>query len=315
MREDAFYNLFALRIRELLRESRVNPETLQEIRLRADRPLLLRCPDGEYAVRGDGTLTTDAAQGYRATRQELDESLEYIAGYSLYAFDEELKRGFLTVPGGHRVGVAGRLVMEGDRVQCIRHISFINVRLAHQLIGCADGVLPYLVEDGEICHSLIISPPGCGKTTLLRDLIRQISDGSRYAGGRCVGVVDERCELAGSYQGIPQNDLGARTDVLECGPKSAGMMMLLRSMSPQVMAVDEIGGPGDGDALEQVFHCGCKLIATVHGTSLEDIRRKPLLGRLVAERLFERYVVLGRGKAGQILGIYDGDGGSVIPCG
>jgi stage III sporulation protein AA len=158
-------------------------------------------------------------------------------------------------------------------------------------------------------HTLIISPPRCGKTTLLRDMIRQISDGNDYVKGCSVGVVDERSELAGSYQGIPQNQMGIRTDVLDGCPKAEGMLMLIRSMSPQVIAVDEIGAPDEVQAIKYAMHCGCKMIATVHGESLEEIRRKPLLEQMISEQCFERYVVLSnRRRVGKIANIYDKDG-------
>lgn len=308
MQERTFYELFSVRIRELLCQSALELEKLQEVRMRAGNPLLLRYGGCEYSLTGAGELTTDADCGYTVTREELGETLELISGYSLYAFDEELKQGFITVPGGHRVGVAGRIVMEGGRVQCIRHISFINIRLSHQILGCADAVMPYLSDHGELCHTLIVSPPGCGKTTLLRDMIRQISNGSPFIPAKTVGVVDERSELAGSYLGIPQNDLGIRTDVLDCCSKAEGMMMLLRSMAPQVIAVDEIGSREDGRALERVFHCGCKLLATVHGSSVEEMKRKPLLQKLVREHMFERYIVLCGQTAGRVKEIFDDRG-------
>lgn len=187
---------------------------------------------------------------------------------------------------------------DGDRIKNLQYISALNVRLSHEIRGCADGILPYLRKDGELCHTLIISPPKCGKTTLLRDLIRQISDGSPEFPGKNVGVVDERSELGGCYLGVPENDLGIRTDILDCCPKAEGMLMLLRSMSPEVIAVDEIGAAEDVHAIEYVIHCGCKLLATVHGASMEEIRRKPLLQKLLKEGIFERYLVLEQG--GQI---------------
>jgi len=245
-----------------------------------------------------------------------------VGRYSLYAYEDELRQGFLTLQGGHRVGVAGKIILEGDKVRGIKHISFINLRLSHQVKGCADPVMPFVYgRDGQVCHTLIISPPRCGKTTLLRDLIRQISDGGyEERPGFTVGVVDERSELAGCYQGIPANDVGVRTDVLDCCPKVDGMMMLIRSMSPDVVAVDEIGSLHEICAIDSVLRCGCKLLATVHGNSLEDVRRKPLLEKLLKEQVFERYVILGgrslgeAEKEGRIYQVLDEQGGLLYPC-
>lgn len=306
---EQFLQLFSGRIREILRKSEISEKKLQEVRLRVQQPLLILYEGQEYGMTPEGKLTKQAGNSYQIQREDLNETLECVSGYSLYAFDEEMKQGYITVQGGHRIGLAGKIVMEGDKIQCIRHISFLNVRLSHQICGCADKILPYVVEDGSVCDTLIISPPRCGKTTLLRDLIRQISNGFGEVPGRTVGVVDERSELGGSYQGIPQNDLGMRTDILDCCPKSEGMMMLLRSMAPQVIAVDEIGDAGDSRAIESVIHCGCRLLATVHGNSMEDIRRRPFVGELVRSHVFDRYVVLGKnGGAGTVHEIYDSRG-------
>ena len=243
------------------------------------------------------------------TRQDLKETLEYISGYSLYAYEDEIRQGYLSVQGGHRVGITGKVILDGECIRGMKYISCINVRLAHQVQGCADEVMPYIRSEKEICHTLIISPPRCGKTTLLRDVIRQISNGTDEIPGVTVGVVDERSELAGCYQGVPQNDLGMRTDVLDACPKAKGMQMLLRSMSPMVVAVDELGKKEDYKAVESVIHCGCKLVATAHGNSLEDVLRQPFFQKLKKMEVFERYIVLGKkGHAGSIEGIYDGTG-------
>lgn len=305
MRNDGFYTLLSAGLRDMLKKAAPEPEKLQEIRLRIGRPVLLQYDGREWALTAQGTLSGDAQQGYIVNGEELRGTMECISGYSLYAFDEEMRQGFMTVPGGHRIGVAGKIVMEGGNVRCIHHISCINIRLSHEIRGCADEVMPYVIHDGEVCHTLIISPPRCGKSTLLRDIIRQISDGGPLLPGRTVGVVDERSEIAGSYLGIPQNDVGKRTDVLDCCSKAEGMMMLLRSMSPQVIAVDEIGGSADREALETVFHCGCRLLATAHGSSVDDIKKSPLLRQMVQQHMFERYIILEAHPVGRVKEIFD----------
>lgn len=306
---EEFYLLFSGFMRNILLEAQLDLEQLQEVRMRVGRPVLLHYRDREYALTSGGTVTEDTTCGYLVKEQDMKEMLEAVSGYSMYAFDEELKQGYLTVPGGHRIGVAGKLIQENGRTVCIRHISFLNIRLSHQVKGCADFVMDYLEEEGSVCHTLIVSPPRCGKTTLLRDIIRQVSNGTGRMKGRTVGVVDERGELAGSYCGVPQNDLGIRTDVLEGCSKGEGMMMLLRSMSPQVIAVDELGSSADSNGVERVFHCGCKLIATVHGNSIEDISRIPLLRDMKEQRLFERYVVLdSQAGPGTVKDIFDSCG-------
>ncbi|MCI8888577.1 MAG: stage III sporulation protein AA [Hungatella sp.] len=308
-KKDQIIRIFARGIREIIRRVEVDFEEVQEIRLRAGGPLLMVYRGKEYYVTGGGSLGNHGGEAYIVTRDELRETMEYISNYSLYAFEEELRQGFITIQGGHRIGVAGRTVVEDQRVRSMKYISFINVRLSHQVRGCGDVVMPYIYEKNQVQHTLIVSPPRCGKTTLLRDMIRQLSTGGRGQKGVTVGVVDERSELGACYQGVPQNDLGVRTDILDCCPKAKGMMMLIRTMSPQVIAVDEIGSREDLEAVEYVMNCGCKLVATVHGGSVEDMRQKPILGDMVRGRMFERYIILNnRGQLGRVEEIVDGRG-------
>ena len=306
MTEQDITKLFPAQIRKALGQALFDRNKIYEIRLRVNAPLIVIYQGKEYFLTLEGELTREEAKAYHVQTEDLKEMLEYISGYSLYAFEEEIRQGFLTIVGGHRVGIAGKTILDGNKIKSLKYISYINLRLSHQIKGCASPILPYIIKNRQICHTLIISPPRCGKTTLLRDLIRQVSNGNRYMPGVSVGVVDERSEIAGSYQGIPQNDLGIRTDVLDCCPKAEGMMMLIRSMSPEVVAVDELGDYEDIHAIESVVHCGCKLFATVHGSSIEDMKRKPLLQRLMQEKIFERYIVLYKKDcAGQIKAIYD----------
>lgn len=309
--KDELLKIFSLKLREIFGSLQINYDDLQEIRLRINCPLIISYRNREYFVSENASLVTDPAQGVLITKNEIKETMEYISNYSLYAFEEEIRQGFITISGGHRIGITGKTIIQGNHIKGMKHISYINIRLAHQIKGCADKVMPYLIDEKMqgIFHTLIISPPKCGKTTLLRDIIRQISNGDSYIGGMNVGVVDERSEIGACYMGIPQNDLGIRTDILDCCPKAKGMMMLIRSMSPQVIAVDEIGSKEDLDAINHVINCGCKLIATVHGSSLEDVKSKPVLGELMENKVFERYIILSNMKRiGHIEEIYDAEG-------
>ena len=315
MTEQDITKLFPAQIRKALGQALFDRNKIYEIRLRVNAPLIVIYQGKEYFLTLEGELTREEAKAYHVQTEDLKEMLEYISGYSLYAFEEEIRQGFLTIVGGHRVGIAGKTILDGNKIKSLKYISYINLRLSHQIKGCAAPILPYVIKNKKICHTLIISPPRCGKTTLLRDLIRQVSNGSSYLDGVCVGVVDERSEIGGSYQGIPQNDLGIRTDILDCCPKAEGMMMLIRSMSPEVVAVDELGDYEDIHAIESVIHCGCRLFATVHGSSIEDIKRKPLLQRLMQEKIFERYIILHYEKrAGEVKAIFDERGTSLYDC-
>ncbi len=293
------------KLRDIVGKMKVDFLQIQEIRIRAGSPLMVVCEGKEYFVSEDGSLGRSWKNSYEITQNEVRETMEYISNYSLYAFEEELRQGFITIQGGHRVGVAGKIILEKEKIKNIRHISFLNIRLAHEIIGCADQVLPYITQKDSIYHTLIISPPRCGKTTLLRDLIRQLSNGSVERSGFNIGVVDERSEIGACYQGQPQNDLGYRTDILDCCPKKEGMMMLVRSMSPKIIAVDEIGFKEDVEALEYVMNSGVKVLATVHGRSMEEIRNKPVLGRMVQEKVFQRYILLSSGQVGKVEAVFD----------
>ncbi|MDD7404223.1 MAG: stage III sporulation protein AA [Butyribacter sp.] len=297
--------ILAVDVRKVLFQSQLEFFKLQEIRLRVDSPLLIVYEGKEHFLDRKGMLTQKKEQAFVVSHEHVQETMEYISNYSMYAFAEEMKQGYITIRGGHRIGIAGKMIWERNGQKNLTHISCLNIRLAHQVIGCADRVMPYLFEKKDFCHTLIISPPGCGKTTLLRDLIRQLSDGSCYCTGKTVGVVDERSELGACYLGQPQNDLGCRTDILDACPKADGMMMLVRSMAPKIIAVDEIGSGRDVEAMEYVMNCGVRLLATVHGNTVEEIKNKPVLGRLVRERIFQRYIVLMPDKTGGIQAVFD----------
>lgn len=300
--QNSLLQLFPMERRGFWAETAGKQKHLQEIRLRCNKQIVLLIEGKEYFLDYNGTLLDNPEYGYRAEREEIEALLNHICHYSLYAFEDELRQGFITVPGGHRVGIAGQVVLEQDgSVRTMKNVSCINIRISHQIRGAADAVLPYLYSGGQLKNILIISPPGCGKTTLLRDLIRQISDGNAYGDGMCVGVVDERSEIAGSYRGVPQNDIGMRTDVLDACPKAQGMMLLLRSMSPQVIAIDELGGGEDMQALHMAAFCGSRIVVTVHGTDVQDVFRRFGAEESSLVQLFDCYLILAREQGKPII--------------
>lgn len=263
---------------------------LQEIRLRVGQPLILKISGNEYGLGDKGICKLEL--GYKVTKQDISDILHCMSDFSLYALEDELRQGFLTLEGGHRVGLVGKVVLESSRIKTLKYISGMNIRIAHEVIGCSERIMPYILSRERVYHTLIVSPPGCGKTTLLRDMILQLSEGFCGYGPYTVGVVDERSEIAACYLGVPQNHLGRRTDVLDACPKVEGMRMLLRSMAPQIVAVDEIGKGEDCEALREMLSAGVTLLCTVHGKDEKECLRRPKLKELLEEGLFERLIIL-----------------------
>ena len=300
-------------IRYILSNADIDYKRLVELRLRINEPFILVFSDGEILLGKKGGMTKDKEAAYRVSAEDIRTTVDAVSDHSLYAYEDDIRQGFITIRGGHRVGIAGQVVLEKGRVKNVKHISFINIRMSHQIKGCSNMVLPHIFKDGKPLHTLIISPPGSGKTTLLRDIVRNISEGNMYCKGLNVGVVDERSEIAACYMGVPQNDVGFRTDILDGCPKAEGMLMLLRSMSPKVIAVDEIGSREDIDAIAYVMNSGCSIMATVHGDSIDDIRNKPVLRKLVEEKVFDRYIVLGNSRGiGTVESIFDERGNELF---
>ncbi|GLF87372.1 stage III sporulation protein AA [Bacillus safensis] len=269
---------------------------IEEIRIRTDRPI-------ELMQGGKPRFLS-----YHTTGEDASQLLGRLSNYSMYTLEEELKQGYITISGGHRVGLAGKVIVENGFVKGLRDISSFNIRIAKEKIGIALPFLPYLYEE-HWHNTLIIGPPQTGKTTLLRDIARLASTGTKTIPSRKTGIIDERSEIAGCIRGVPQHHFGHRIDVLDACPKAEGLMMMIRSMSPEVMIVDEIGKSEDVEALLEAIHAGVNIIVSAHGYSLEDVYKRPSFKPLWELRVFERYVELNRNNGPGTIGrMYGGDG-------
>lgn len=290
---DEVINIFPLHLRKFVKTGFSQSQRPEEIRMRIGQPILLDTGTTELFWDDSREMLIETLDdAYKVTERDIKEVTAYMSNYSLYAFEEEVRAGFLTIQGGHRIGIAGKAVCEAGKLKTIRQISFLNIRIAGEKRGCGNKVMGYIRYGESIYNTLLISAPGAGKTTLLRDCIRQLSMGDEAHRGLKVGVVDERSEIAACYLGRPQNDLGPRTDVMDCCPKSEGMLLMLRSMSPEVIGVDELGGQTDYEAVEYALHCGCHLIGTIHGSDMEEMQKKPYLRQWLERNVFERYIII-----------------------
>ncbi len=291
-----FFNFFPNHILNILEKYSQNVEdNLEEIRFRIGQPIILK-----YSRK-------DIVLEYKTTSSDLLEILEKICENSIYSYQNQICSGYITIRGGHRVGVTGSVVIQNEKIVNINNISSLNFRIARQVLGSSNELLKNIIDfnNNTVYNTLIVSPPGAGKTTILRDAIRQISNGIGNFTGKTIGLLDERSEISAMYRGIPQNDIGIRTDVMENISKSIGMKMLIRSMSPQVICADEIGSIEDIEAIKYIVCSGVKGIFTAHGNNFKELQLNPVLKQLLDLYIFERIVFLDSNKRGNLYEIYE----------
>lgn len=274
--------------KEIISNIGTEENKIEEIRLRSNKRLCLKI--------GPETVLAE----YIVSQQELLQTFEKICENSIYSYRRQICEGFITIRGGNRVGIVGSGVIENGQVININYISSLNIRIARQQIGCSQKVMSNIInsETNTIYNTLIISPPRMWKTTLLRDIIRNLSNGFGRFKGQTIGVVDERGEIAAIYKGIPQNDIGIRTDVIDNVPKPEAMRILVRSMAPQIIACDEIGSKEDIEAINYVMCSGVKGIFTAHGNDIEDVCKNPWMAQLINNHIFERIIQLNSKQKG-----------------
>lgn len=269
-------NFFPSRVGQAIQNklNSIDENLLEEIRIRVNRPVILRWN------------RQDELLDYIVTTQDILEIMEKITENSVYSYQKQICEGYITLKGGHRVGISGNVAVENHQVININYIYSLNFRIARQVIGVANKVIQDVYHNNNIQNTLIVSPPGAGKTTLLRDLIRELS---KY---KTVGVVDERGEIAAMYKNEPQNDIGLRVDILNNIEKAPGMKMLVRSMAPDVICADEIGTKADVEAIKYAVTSGVKGIFTAHGDSIDNIRKNPILKELLESHLIDQVIIL-----------------------
>lgn len=285
-------NLLPMRLQRTARQlPDWKKELVEELRLRAGHPLTVLLPEGEQ-------FSTEELPRITVSRGDLEQMCDTVTGYSRYAAAETIRRGYITAEGGFRIGICGTAVVRGEQNVNLKDISSAVIRIGRERRGVAEDLVPQLMEDGRFRGALILSPPGVGKTTLLRDMIRIFSDGTPALPAHRVALVDERSEIALMHQGQPQMEVGCHTDVMDGCPKAMAIPMVLRAMNPQIIAVDEISLAEDIRAMEMAANCGVALLATVHACGREELQRKRLFSALLETGIFQKCVriVMGDGR-------------------
>ena len=277
--------------------SKEDSKKIQEIRLRLGKYLSVCVLDKEYYVTEAGKLTQFPQLAIKVDKNDIETTFKIVCQYSLHSFQKELSQGFVTVQGGNRIGLCGTAVLKNEMVETIKDISSINIRVARQIIGCANELYANLFSSG-LQSVLIVGEPSSGKTTILRDLCRQLGQVFK------VSIIDERNEISATVNGVPQNNIGTFSDVFNAYPKSEGIMTAIRVMSPQIVVCDEIGSDLDVKALGNAVHCGARIMATAHAGTISEAKNRIGLSKLIKMGAFNSIVLLGKGeKLGEIIKI------------
>ena len=271
-------------------------QNITEIRLRTKCKVIIICGKNEIVL---SCIITPKA---------ILDILLNVSKNSIYAIQNDINNGFVVIRGGHRIGISGEVVYVDEKIKNIKNICSLNIRVARQIYGCADSILPKIISGNTFLNTLIVSPPGCGKTTLIRDIIRQISNGipSLNFTGKNVALIDERGEIASVYEGVASLDVGIRTDIMSNVNKANGMKMMIRSMAPDVIATDERGTIEDISAIKEAILSGVKVIFTMHGDSIKSIIKNENIRELLNLNIFSKIILLSSGKIpGIIEKVYD----------
>lgn len=274
---------------------------LQEIRLRVNKPITV-CYCSKFYFLGSSGIVNNKNNAIFVTSTEIADIVHRASNYSIYTINDNLKQGYITIGGGERIGIIGQVVSENGRIITIKNFSSLNIRIPHEIKGISDELMDYLIEDNEFLNTLILSSPAVGKTTLIRDIVRNLS--SKFA--KNVLVVDERNEISASFNAESTMDLGDFSDVITFSSKEFAFTNGIRSMSPDIIATDEIGSGCDYDAILRASSCGVKILATIHAKDIDELIKKPDFMVLKKLKTFKRYVVLKLTKGVRVIDkVYD----------
>ena len=269
-----------------------NIQKIEEIRIRAEKPVVIYMGNVEVVLK------------YVTSNHQVTEILQNVCNNSIYAYQNQIINGFITIPGGNRVGITGNVVVKDGQVLNISHVYSLNFRISHEIENASADVIRYVLDtnNNSIYNTLIVSPPGCGKTTIIRDIAKKISNGMPEINfkGINVCIVDERGEIAGLEKGRAYSDVGIRTDIFDNVPKTIGIRMAIRSMAPKVIVADEIGNKDDAEVINYAVCSGVACLFTAHGFDMDDLIKNAEISKLINLRLFKRIIFLDRKQKGKV---------------